>query len=312
MNTLYFQYALEVERARSISQAADRLFLSQPSLSKAIREMEESLGYEVFIRSPKGVVPTPEGKKFLVSARRIVAELEKLGSFGTADKVDTLSLRLSIPRSSYLACGFAAFMAELEIAGGMDVSLQETNSLQAINNVANGQSNLGAIRFQPAHETYFLDALKERRLEFELIWDGEYQALLSQKHPLAFAESITCEQLRQGVEIVYGDSYVPYLSANESIQRREPPVAEKHVLLFDRANQFELLTRLPTSFLWASSMPQTLLNRYELVQRRCPVPGHRFRDLLIYPTGYRFSTLERRLIDRLFAAKNEVALVERI
>ncbi len=95
MNTQYFQYVLVVDRERSISRAAERLFISQPSLSKAIREMEDTLGYAVFERSPKGVIPTPEGEKLLVSARRIVAELEKMESIRTPDQADTLSLRFS-------------------------------------------------------------------------------------------------------------------------------------------------------------------------------------------------------------------------
>ncbi|MDD3213755.1 MAG: LysR family transcriptional regulator [Eubacteriales bacterium] len=310
MNTLYFHYVLVVERERSISRAAERLFISQPSLSKAIREMEDSLGYAVFERSPKGVIPTPEGKKLLVSARRIVAELEKVEAIRTPEQTETLSLRFSLPRCSYLADGFAAFMTRLDLSKGIDIRMQETNSLQAINNVANGQCQLAVIRYQPLYEAYFLDALKERRLEGELIWESDYLALFSQQHSLAQAPVVTLEQLREGIEIVYGDSYVPYLSANETIQNRDPLLADRHVYLFDRANQFELLSRLPTAYLWASPLPAGLLKRYALAQRKCEAPNHRFKDMLVYPTGYRFTELDRRLVDRLYAAKNEVAFMD--
>ena len=310
MNTQYFQYVLVVDRERSISRAAERLFISQPSLSKAIREMEDSLGYAVFERSPKGVIPTPEGEKLLISARRIVAELEKMESIRTPDQADTLSLRFSLPRCSYLAAGFANFMTKLDVSKGIDIRMQETNSLQAINNVANGQCQLAVIRYQPPYETYFLDALKERRLVGELVWESDYLALFSKHHPLSQAPSVTLEKLREGIEIVYGDSYVPYLSANESIQNRDSLMADRHVFLYDRANQFELLTRLPTAYLWASPLPEGMLKRYSLMQRKCEVPNHRFKDLLVYPVGYQFTTLDRRLVDQLFAAKNEVAFMQ--
>ena len=75
MNTLLFKYILEVEKCRSISQAAENLFMAQPNLSKAIREVEETLGFAVFRRTPKGVVPTPQGQEFLAVARNIVSEL---------------------------------------------------------------------------------------------------------------------------------------------------------------------------------------------------------------------------------------------
>ena len=63
MNTLHFVYAIEVEKAGSITQAADNLFMSQPTLSKAVKDLEETLGFAVFRRTPRGVVPTRKGSK---------------------------------------------------------------------------------------------------------------------------------------------------------------------------------------------------------------------------------------------------------
>ena len=64
MNTLHFQYAVTVARTGSITQAAEELFMAQPNLSKAIRELEDSLGIEIFRRTPKGWCPPPKGKPF--------------------------------------------------------------------------------------------------------------------------------------------------------------------------------------------------------------------------------------------------------
>ena len=65
MNTLHLKYAVEVERTRSISKAAENLFMAQPNLSKAIKELEDSLGITIFQRTSKGVVPTQQGAEFL-------------------------------------------------------------------------------------------------------------------------------------------------------------------------------------------------------------------------------------------------------
>jgi len=61
----------------------------------------------------------------------------------------------------------------------------------------------------------------------------------------------------------------------------------QHVLLFDRVNQFELLNRITTTYLWVSPLTLDLLKRYDLVQRRSDVPNNRFKDMLMYPVGYR-------------------------
>ena len=65
MNTLHLKYAVEVERTGSISRAAENLFMGQPNLSKAIRELEETTGITIFKRTSKGVLPTPKLKAFL-------------------------------------------------------------------------------------------------------------------------------------------------------------------------------------------------------------------------------------------------------
>ena len=78
MNTQYFIYAIEVEKTGSITQAANNLFMSQPTLSKAIRDMESSVGFPVFKRTSKGVVPTQRGTEFLIYAKKIAAQLQKM------------------------------------------------------------------------------------------------------------------------------------------------------------------------------------------------------------------------------------------
>ena len=76
MNTVLLQYAVEVEKTGSITQAAGNLYRDQPNLSKAIKTLEESLGAPIFKRTPKGVVPTARGRIFLEYARNVLAQLE--------------------------------------------------------------------------------------------------------------------------------------------------------------------------------------------------------------------------------------------
>jgi hypothetical protein len=59
--------------------------------------------------------------------------------------------------------------------------------------------------------------------------------------------------------------------------------------------------------MWVSPIPRELLDRYDLVQRKCAVPNHSCKDVLIYPNGYNFTALDKKLIDKLYEAKNEVA-----
>ena len=76
MNILHLKYAVEISRTKSISQAAENLYMGQPNLSRAIKELEENLGITIFERTPKGISVTPDGEEFLQYAKRIIKQVE--------------------------------------------------------------------------------------------------------------------------------------------------------------------------------------------------------------------------------------------
>lgn len=78
MNILHLKYAVEVAKAGSLSKAAEALYMNQPNLSRAIKELEASLGITIFGRSAKGVYVTPEGEEFLGYARKILSQIDEV------------------------------------------------------------------------------------------------------------------------------------------------------------------------------------------------------------------------------------------
>ncbi len=306
MNTLHLKYAVEVERAGSITQAADNLFMAKPNLSKAIRELGEGLGITIFERTPRGVVPTEKGVEFLRRAKEILGVVKEMESLRDVADAGRQVFSLTMPRGSYIAGGFVRFVSELSTDKDIDVRLKETNSVQAILGVAGGDFQLGIIRYQTVNENYFLDFLTEKGLRYEPIWEFENLVLTSARNTLASAEVVRPEDLADMIEIVHGDAVVPYLQTVESRPRPLGKV-EKRVYLYDRATQFDLLSEIPQTFLWVSPIPEDILKRYRLKQRRC-VPGPpRYKDVLIYSKQYRLSELDARFIDKLYEAKNKVA-----
>ena len=213
MNTLLFKYILEVEKCRSISQAAENLFMAQPNLSKAIREVEETLGFAVFRRTPKGVVPTPQGQEFLAVARNIVSELERIESIAGDGDRPRPSLRISIPRASYIADAFARLAQAADPEGALELQVQETSAVQTITAITGGLCSLGVIRYRPEHERYFLDFLADKGLAHDTVWEDDLLLLLSGRHPLAATREVHLASLAPYTEIVHGD---------ESVRRSRP------------------------------------------------------------------------------------------
>ena len=308
MNTQHLKYVVEVERTGSITQAADNLYMAQPNLSKAIKELEDTLGISIFRRTSKGVVPTEKGAEFLVYAKRILTQLEKVEALNLPRTEERQSFSVSVPRVSYIAKAVTRFVASLDPQKELDVNVRETGAKETIAQVAEGQFNLGVVRYRLLYENYFTRALAERELRSEPIWEADCYVTVSAKHPLAQKRAILPDDLSGCIELVNDDADVPYLPAHE--QRRYQTGGTRllrQISIYDRANQFELLERIPNAYMWATPIPKDMLLRYGLVQRESRSGEGRSKDVLIYPAGYAMSPLEQRFINELYVARNEVA-----
>jgi DNA-binding transcriptional LysR family regulator len=304
MNTLFFKYAIEIEHTRSITRAAENLYMAQPNLSKYIKELECEMGFPIFERSSKGVIPTQKGVEFLNYARKILEEIASINKLTEAENPERQNFSISIPRSSYIAAGFTKFAAELDFNKEINVNLHETSSMQAIYDVVNNNFNLGIIRCQITYENYYLDYLADKNLAYDQIWEFEYLALMSKNHALAAADIVQFDDIKSYVEIIHGDTVVPYLNAAEL----HPAAAKKRIYLYERCNQFDLLSSLPETYMWVSPIPDKMLKLYQLVQRKCMFPNNKYKDILIYPKGYTFTELDRKFVDKITESRNAVSL----
>lgn len=301
MNTRYFTYALEVEKTASITQAADNLFMTQPTLSKSIKDLEANVGFAIFRRTSRGVVPTQRGLVFLEHARKIVAQLDKMTlDFQVRDSVNQI-FSLAIPRVSYISQAAARFLCTFDNSREMELDIKETSSLKVIESVADGRYVLGIIRYRTEDEEYFLKSLAEKGLQYENLWQSRYVALMPKNHPLAFSPKLSAEDFAPYIEIAFGDDYVPYIRNSEVL-----PLNNKRILVYDRAMQFDLLRANQLAYMWVSPLPRELLAQNGLVQRKCHGSGE-FKDILISRAGYRYSKLDRAFIDALSIQRNAAA-----
>ncbi len=309
MNILHLKYALEVEKTESITKAAKTLYVGQPNLSKAIKELENTVGFNIFLRTPKGMTPTRKGKEFLDQARTIVLKFDELESIYQPVKPTTQRFTISIPRASYISRAFTRFVKTLDPQKEIELNFFETNSIRAIDNILETECNLGVIRFHTSHEKYFLDLIREKNLQFREIWLFEYVLLLSRNHPLADLPVITYADVLDYIEIVHGDLTIPMnqFSSSQTAQNLLP--VSKRIYVYERGSQFDLLCNVPETYMWVSPIPADLAERYQLVQRKCKMENWKFKDVLIYPSGYQLSSQDQVFISELFRSKDEVSSI---
>ncbi len=305
MNILHLRYAVEVERTRSITGAAANLFMSQPNLSRAIKELEESLGITVFKRTSKGIVTTTQGEEFLFQAKNILRQIEEMEEKYKKNVPERQSFNISTPRACYITRAFTSLVNSMDRGREIDVNYKETNSLRAITNILQSNYNLGIIRYQTAFESYFLKMMEEKDLKHQDIWEFEYVALMGKTHPLATKETIVPEDFKDCIEIVHGDPYVPSLQIAYVRKAEFSDLTDKKIYIYERGTQYDLLNDVPSTFMWVSPLPEEVLSRHNVVQKRCPGLSHKYKDVLIYCNGYHLTDIDRRFIEELDKAKME-------
>lgn len=306
MNLLYLKYAVEVAACGSINKAAEKLYIGQPNLSRAIKELESSLGVAIFDRSAKGMEVTPDGEVFLGYAKSILAQVDEVESLFRRGAAKKLSFSLSCPRASYIGEAFASFSKLLASDCEFKLFYKENGPTDAIRSVLSEDYRLGIIRY-PAHfDRYYKTMLDEKALNYELVAEFKYRLLVSRDSPLAKLRSVSFADLSDKIEIAHADSSAGSLPLSEVKKAELPDDIRRRICVFERASQFELLSENPETFMWVSPVSEKLLERYGLVLLDCGENTKLYKDVMIYRSDYRLTEPDKLFISELCRAKREI------
>lgn len=306
MNLMHIKYAVEVANEGSINKAAEKLYVGQPNLSRAIKELEASLGVKIFERSAKGMGLTSDGETFIRYAKTILRQVNEVESIFNGSGSVKKRFSISVPRASYISDAFARFSHSLTNEAEAEIIYKETNSLRAIKNILHEDYKLGIIRYAENYDKYFKTMLDEKDMQYEMITEFSYVLAMSRDNPLASAEKITFDALKDYIEIAHADPYVPSLPLSQVRKEELPDNIGRRIFVFERASQFELLSENPETFMWVSPIPQKLLDRYDLVQIPCEENKKIYKDILIYKRDYKLTALDKAFIDELCKSKREM------
>lgn len=302
MNILHMKYAVEVAKVGSLNKAAETLFVALPNISRSIKELEADIGITIFDRTAKGMVLTPEGEEFIGYATQILRQIDQVENMYKSGTAKKQKFSISVPRACYISDAFAEFSKTLT-KDAAEIFYKETNSQRTINNILNHDYKLGIIRYAENYDKYFKAMLEEKGLSYEMVTEFSYCLIMSAECPLAKKEEITFDDLTEYIEIAHADPYVPSLPLAKVVKAELPDNIDRRIFIFERASQFDLLSRNPETFMWVSPAPQRVLDRYNLVQRKCVDNKKIYKDILIYRSGYKLSELDKKFITALCESK---------
>lgn len=300
MNLQQLRYALEVEKSSSITKAAKNLFMGQPNLSKALKELELELGITIFNRTTKGALPTEDGKLFLKYASNILTQMDELEDFYKLNSKDKIKLNLSVPRTTYISLLFSRFLNNLDLntANALDVRYKETTTTTTIEDISTRESDLGIIRYPKMYEDYFFNLLNINHLSFEKLAEFDMQILFHKTHPFNNYDVIPFSELTNYIELKHGDFKEAKLTLHPLINDLKGPTSQKCIYIYDRSSQFDILEKVNGTYLWASPIPDEILDRHDLISRPCSLRAHTV-DLIIYSHKDDLTSIELDLINNL-------------
>lgn len=201
MTLQQLKYVVTVAEKGTISEAAKELFISQPSLTNAIKELENEIQITIFNRTNKGIVVSNIGDEFLAYARQVLEQQNLLEEKFLNTKKQSPRFSVSTQHYSFAVNAFVDVIREF---GGnqYDFTLRETQTHEIITDVSKLKSEIGILYTSSKNEEVIMKLIKQNGLEFDELFVAKPHVFISSRHPLANKEVIALEEL---------DDY-PYLS----------------------------------------------------------------------------------------------------
>lgn len=196
MTLTQLKYAIAVSDTNSMNEAARALFITQPSLSASIRELETEIGIEVFRRTNRGITVTPEGEEFLGYARQVVEQYQLIESRYIEKKNIKKKFSVSMQHYSFAVNAFVKMVQQF----GMDeyeFAVHETKTYEVIEDVKNFRSEIGILYLNHFNSRVLTKLFKEYGLEFHDLLECGIYVYMWKGNPLAAKESITLEELAE-------------------------------------------------------------------------------------------------------------------
>lgn len=208
MNFQYLKYIVTIERSGSISKAAESLYLSQPYLSRVVRELEAQYQISIFTRGKNGIQLTDDGRVFVEMAQGLLNHVELFDQIFTDEQQNNLRLRVSTTPSSHVMDAYIRMLKVLPDSS-LRFAYKETPNYEVINDVYTNAADIGVIILTENNRESVKHLLKLRKISYHHIFNMDVELIVRQNHPLLKKTSPLT------VDDIYQYNFVMYASQND-------------------------------------------------------------------------------------------------
>lgn len=294
MTLQQLKYIIQTVQYGSISTAAQKLFITQPSLSKSISELEKEMGITIFYRSNRGVCLSEDGTKFLSYARQVVEQAELLEHRYKNGAPVRRVFAVSAQHYAFVVNAFVALVKEYE-KEKYEFSLRELRTNDIIEDVRTFRSEVGILFLSNFNREVILKLLQNSNIQFNSLFTAKPHIFVSRKNPLAKLEKVTLENLKDYPRLTYeqGENNSFYFSEELHSTVDSP----KSIIVSDRATLFNLLIGL-NGYTISSGILSSDLNGNDIVS--VPLESNEIMEIgYIYNTDRPLIPIAKRYIEHL-------------
>ncbi|HGC6761221.1 TPA: LysR family transcriptional regulator [Streptococcus agalactiae] len=261
MRIQQLQYVIKIVETGSMNEAAKQLYITQPSLSNAVRDLETEMGIQIFIRNPKGITLTKDGMEFLSYARQI---LEQTALLEERYKGDNTSRELFSVSSQHYAFVVNAFVA---LFNGTDMTqyelfLRETRTWEIIDDVKNFRSEIGVLFLNSYNRDVLTKLFDDNSLIATTLFTTTPHIFVSKSNPLANRKKLNMKDLEDYPYLSYDQGLHNSFYFSEEMMSQIPH--PKSIVVSDRATLFNLMIGLD-GYTVATGILNSKLNGDEIV-----------------------------------------------
>ncbi len=232
MTLQQLKYIITSAEVGSITEASKLLYISQPSLSGAIKDVENEIGISIFTRCRAGIALTKEGMEFLGYARQVVQQMELLESKYISNQPAKQRFCVSTQHYTFTSNAFVELVRQFG-QERFEFILNETQTHQIIKDVRNRFSDIGILFISNGNESVLKKVLEENDLSFYELFTSSPHVFLKKNHPLATKKSLTLEDLRPYPKLSFVQGNYESVYFAEELFSNEP--SEKSIKVSDRA-----------------------------------------------------------------------------
>ena len=301
MDIQHLIYALEVHSCGSISKAAQKLFMAQPNLSNAIKDLEQETNTIIFKRTSRGIETTKEGEEFLRHANEIVTRFQGLDRMYVKQSLNLIKFSITTKRSSIICSRLIRYINQLNKQGfSFRLHFREATNDEVIDDVNTGRATIGILRANTSSYDYFCYLAKSNQCIVRSVPSARYTVLMSKKHPLAREEILTLDMLKPYTEVIHGDFETPwYLYSDAYSTELAKTETERLLFIYDRGTLMDCIRNIWGAYSWTFSTAQENLEINGLIEKSCRGYDIEGQEAIIYKRSTPMTDKLVTLIDYL-------------